>query len=174
MTRVTFYLLNSQRQNEQQFACRLVDKAWRGGLPMHIHTTDENSCKSMDQLLWSWREDSFLPHGIISETQGGAPESLLLAKQSPITLGFDNPVLRSKQLLINLDQDVPPFFKDFSRVCEVVVQNPSQKVVSRAKFRAYRQVGIEPEVHNMAASSRQKIHLMSQESLTSSNMSRLW
>ena len=150
MTRVTFYLLDSQGQNAEQFACRLIDKAWRGGLPMHIHTFDESSCKSMDQLLWSWREDSFLPHGIISETQGSTPENLLLAKQSPITLGFNNPALELKRLLINLSPDVPEFFKDFSRVCEVVVQTPDQKAVSRAKFRAYRQAGIEPELHRMS------------------------
>lgn len=149
MTRVTFYLLDSQGQNAEQFACRLVDKAWRSGLPMHIHTADESSCKSMDQLLWSWREDSFLPHGIISDTQNDSPESSLLAKQSPITLGFDKPLLEQNRLLINLSPEVPPFFKDFSRVCEVVVQNPDQKAISRAKFRTYRQAGIEPEVHNM-------------------------
>ncbi|USE33837.1 DNA polymerase III subunit chi [Endozoicomonas sp. SCSIO W0465] len=163
MTRVTFYLLDSNLhgnldsnldsngQNAQLFACRLIDKAWRGGLPMHIHTADESHCRSMDQLLWSWREDSFLPHGIISETQGSTPENRQLATQSAITLGFGNPSLALKRLLINLSPDVPTFFKDFSRVCEVVVQNPNQKAVSRAKFRAYRQAGIEPEVHNMSA-----------------------
>ncbi|WP_257293749.1 DNA polymerase III subunit chi [Endozoicomonas sp. YOMI1] len=160
MTRVTFYLLDSNLDNnghnEQQFACRLIDKAWRGGLPMHIHTADESSCKSMDQLLWSWREDSFLPHGIISPIQGNTSESVLLARESPITLGFDHPVLASKRLLINLSPEVPPFFKDFARVCEVVVQNPDQKAVSRAKFRAYRQAGITPEVHNMSAVSHAK------------------
>ncbi|WP_257264835.1 DNA polymerase III subunit chi [Endozoicomonas sp. ONNA2] len=154
MTRVTFYLLDSNLdnsgQNEQQFACRLIDKAWRGGLPMHIHTTDESSCKSMDQLLWAWREDSFLPHGIISQARGNASEKrALLASQSPITLGFDTPILESRRLLINLSPEVPSFFRDFARTCEIVVQNPDHKAVSRAKFRAYRQAGIEPEVHNM-------------------------
>lgn len=154
MTRVTFYLLDSQGQNAEQFACRLIDKAWRGGLPMHIHTFDESSCNFMDQLLWSWREDSFLPHGIVSETQNSNPESRLLAKQSPITLGFDKPFLEHNRLLINISPEVPVFFKEFSRVCEVVVQNPDQKAVSRDKFRAYRQAGIEPEVHNMSALSQ--------------------
>ncbi|KEI72139.1 DNA polymerase III subunit chi [Endozoicomonas elysicola] len=154
MTRVTFYLLDSQGQNAEQFACRLIDKAWRGGMPMHIHTFDESSCKSMDQLLWSWREDSFLPHGIVSDTQNSTPESCALAKQSPITLGFDKPHLEQRRLLINLSPEIPTFFKDFSRVCEVVVQNPDQKAISRDKFRAYRQAGIEPEVHNMSALSQ--------------------
>lgn len=104
----------------------------------------------MDQLLWSWREDSFLPHGIISDGVGNTAESILLARQSPITLGFDHPSLEQKRLLINLSPEVPPFFTDFSRVCEVVVQNSDQKAVSRTKFRVYRQKGIEPEVHNMA------------------------
>ena len=83
-----------------------------------------------------------MPHGIVSDAQNSTPENRLLAKQSPITLGFDKPLLEQKRLLINLSPEVPSFFKDFSRVCEVVVQTPDQKAVSRAKFRAYRQAGI--------------------------------
>jgi len=137
MTQVTFYLLENHPLSPEQFACRLIDKAWRNGLPMHIHTADEHSCQYMDQLLWSWRECSFLPHGTISDPH----------QQYPITLGFSQPALEQKRLLINLSSQVPDFFRDFARVCEVVVED--QKAISRAKFRAYRQAGTEPEVHPM-------------------------
>ncbi len=135
MTQVTFYLLESHSLSPEQFACRLIDKAWRSGLPMHIHTADEHSCQYMDQLLWSWRECSFLPHGIISDSP----------RQYPITLGFRQLALEAKPLLINLSPQVPDFFQNFSRVCEIVVAD--QKTISRAKFRAYRQAGTEPKVH---------------------------
>ncbi len=137
MTQVTFYLLKNQPISPEQFACRLIDKAWRSRLHIHIHTANEPSCEYMDHLLWSWREYSFLPHGMINGSQ----------QQYPITLGFDRPTLEQKQLLINLNPEVPDFFQDFSRVCEVVVEG--QKAISRAKFLAYRQVGAEPEVHNI-------------------------
>ena len=145
MTRVTFYLLADDHPlSPEQFACRLIDKAWRSGLPMHIHTDNEERCQFMDQLLWSWREDSFLPHAIINNDGSD--------QHCPITLGFTQPTIIQKPLLINLSPEVPTFFRDFSRVCEVVVQHPDQKAISRAKFRSYRQAGIEPEVHTMKAS----------------------
>ena len=143
MTQITFYLLDNHPLSPEQFACRLVDKAWRSGLPMHIHTVNEQSCQFMDQLLWSWREYSFLPHAIMNDDDSD--------QHCPITLGFRQPTTAQKPLLINLSPEVPDFFRDFSRVCEVVVQHPDQKAISRAKFRAYRQTGIEPEVHTMKA-----------------------
>ena len=140
MTRVTFYLLNQNGPNAEHFACRLTDKAWRGGLPVHIHTLDEADCHAMDRLLWEWREESFLPH---ARSDSGYPQG------TPITLGFKTPELSQRRVLINLAPEVPSFFNDFDRVCEIVIQTPELKEVSRAKFRAYRQVGITPETHNI-------------------------
>ncbi len=139
MSKVTFYLLETPTQSPEYFACRLIDKAWRQGLTMHVHTSNETSCKAMDQLLWSWREESFLPHATL-----GHP-----GRATPITVGFTEQLPSHKELLINLDAKVPVFFHEYPRVCEVVVQVPQQKAVSREKFRFYRQAGIEPETHKM-------------------------
>ena len=152
MTKVTFYILDSQGQSAKQFACRLVDKAWRQGLLVHIHTDNEEDCKRMDELLWSWREDRFLPHEILTVSQHGRLENESFATPSPITLGFTPPELTSGQLLINLSSEVPSFFKNFSRLCEIVIENEDQKASSRAKFRSYRQGGFQPEVHNITRS----------------------
>ncbi|WP_067585158.1 DNA polymerase III subunit chi [Endozoicomonas ascidiicola] len=148
MTRVTFYLLENSQQSAEQFACKLVEKAWRGGLPMHIHTEDESSCVAFDKLLWVWREDSFLPHGIVTGTADSEDNSASI-DNLPITLGFDTPSIPQNRLLINLNSEVPQFFTQFNRVCEIVVISPGQKTISRNKFRSYRQLGIEPEVHNL-------------------------
>ena len=142
MTRVTFYLLDQNGPDADHFACRLAEKAWRGGLPIHIHTRDERHCATIDRLLWGWKEDSFLPHARIDSDYPPG---------TPITLGFQPPQLSERRLLINLDQQVPDFFKDFARVCEIVVQNPEQKDISRAKFRTFRKLGISPETHTMSA-----------------------
>ncbi|OED44029.1 hypothetical protein ACH42_08625 [Endozoicomonas sp. (ex Bugula neritina AB1)] len=142
MTRVTFYLLNQNGPDAEHFACRLIDKVWRGGLPIHIHTQDESSTKEMDKLLWQWREESFIPH---ARSNSDYPS------ETSITIGCNRPTINHRKLLINLDPKVPSFFKDFTRVCEIVVQHPELKEISRAKFRAYRQAGITPETHTMTA-----------------------
>lgn len=119
---------------------------------MHLHTEDRQQCEAMDRLLWAWREDSFLPHAILSEPSAN-PKKPALIREAPITLGFEPPELDQKPLLINLDRTVPDFFKAFSRVCEIVVQHPDLKEASRMKYRAYQKAGIKPETHSMGASS---------------------
>ena len=142
MTRVTFYLLDQNGPDANHFACRLAYKAWREGLPVHFHTSNEKHCQSIDRLLWEWKEDSFLPHAQIG---GDFPP------ETSVTIGYQAPDIQVRRLLINLDKDVPDFFSDFSRVCEIVVDHPDQKEVSRNKFRAFRQLGITPETHKMKA-----------------------
>ena len=142
MTQVTFYLLDQNGPDAEHFACRLIDKVWRGGLPVHIHTASETNCKAIDQLLWQWREESFIPHAIIGTDYPA---------ETSVTIGHTAPDIEQRRLLINLDPKVPFFFKDFTRICEIVVQHPDLKELSRAKFRAYRQAGITPETHNMTA-----------------------
>ncbi len=145
MTRVTFYLLDQNDPDTEHFACRLIDKAWRGGLPVHLHTNDQQHCLEMDRLLWEWREESFIPHAVVGSDHPA---------ETPVIIGYKEEGISQRRLLINLAEKVPPFFNQFNRVCEIVVQHPEQKEISRAKFRAYRQAGIQPETHEMIARAK--------------------
>ncbi len=141
MPRVTFYLLSSGHMTAEQFACRLTDKAWQSGFSVHIHTADQKTCQTMDQLLWNWREDSFLPHEI-SNTENQS--------KAPITIGHEPPGKEAVELLINLAPEPPEFYAQFQRVCEIVVNHGTETVeASRNKFRKYREAGIEPETHKI-------------------------
>ncbi|WP_448217507.1 DNA polymerase III subunit chi [Endozoicomonas sp. 2B-B] len=141
MSRVTFYLLQQQSaQAVKKFACRLTDKAWRSGMPVHIHTDNDIQCETLDRLLWEWREDSFLPHQIINS------EAVI----APITLGYKPPEsLHENTLLINLSSQIPNFYKNFVRTCEIVDQSPGPVEVLREKFRTYVADGIQPETHQI-------------------------
>ena len=139
MPNVTFYLLIAEKYNAEQFACRLVDNAWRQGHVIHLHLRDEQHCSTMDQLLWQWREDSFIPHSIAGTTTEHA--------DSPVTLGYRSPGLTHSQLVINLADDSPDFLHRFSRICEIVTQTPERLALSREKFKHYRQAGLQPDVH---------------------------
>jgi DNA polymerase III subunit chi len=64
MTRVDFYLLASaEERSRQRFACRLARKAHGMGHRVHIHTADADATREMDQLLWTFEDTAFLPHG---------------------------------------------------------------------------------------------------------------
>ena len=150
MSRVTFYLLQQQSTRAvRQFVCRLTDKAWRAGMPVHIHTDNEIQCETMDRLLWEWREDRFLPHEIRAE------DDRKKELQPPITLGYKDPGVIEGALLINLASKLPDFYKNFVRTCEIVDQSPGPVETLRQKFRDYKADGVNPEIHDIAASGGQ-------------------
>lgn len=141
MPQVTFYLLQQQSTKAvRNFACRLTDKAWRSGMPVHIHTDNAIQCETMDRLLWEWREERFLPHEIKSGDS-----------DAPITLGHTDPGNIEGALLINLASGIPDFYKSFHRTCEIVDQSPGPVEILRQKFRDYKTDGIKPELHDIAA-----------------------
>ncbi len=131
MTRVDFYVLPQQDPGERQrFACRLAEKAFREGHRVYLHTGDEQTARAMDELLWSYRRQSFLPHGLLGSDD---------AKQLAIGWGADPG--EHHDLMINLDLAVPDFVGRFERVLEIVVQDPSVREPLRDSWKRYKHFG---------------------------------
>ena len=142
MPQVTFYLLTSGNLTAGQFACRLTDKAWRNNHTIHIHTDDEAAGQQLDKLLWEWREDSFIPHQILTADSHHTP---------PVTIGFGSHHNIQSELLINLSPSVPSFYPTYKRVCEIVANTDDSISASREKFREYKKAGIAPETHKIGS-----------------------
>ena len=63
MTKVDFYVLGTSGDRARQhFACRLAEKAYRLDNTIHIRTIDQRAAEQLDELLWTFRDGSFVPH----------------------------------------------------------------------------------------------------------------
>ena len=95
----------------------------------------------LDDLLWTFRQNSFLPHG-----QYGCDEQ----EDCAIVIGHqsDAPHI-GKDVLINLATDVPLFFSQFERVAEMINEDDSQKQHGRDRYRFYRDRGYELNTHQL-------------------------
>ena len=130
MTRVDFYLLQDlDPEALQRFACRLASKALSGGKRVHLHTDDAVQAQAMDELLWRYPEQRFLPHAQLSDTRVAA---------APISIGTADPQ-DCDEVLINLAGDIPAFFGRFDRVAEIVLGN--QRDAGRQRYKRYRDRG---------------------------------
>lgn len=133
MTRIDFYILKeAELAARQAFACRLVQKTRQLGHQIYIHCHDEASAIAMDKLLWSFQDNSFLPHRMIN---GGGAEC-------PVEIGFSddaNAPGEHHDLLINLGLAVPAFFSRFERMAEIVVQENTVLEATRSNYRYYSQ-----------------------------------
>jgi DNA polymerase-3 subunit chi len=83
---VWFYHL--ERTGLDQALPELLEKTLRKGWKALVRTRDEGRVEQLDGLLWTYRDESFLPHGIASEP-GGARQPILLTTGAENANGAD-------------------------------------------------------------------------------------
>jgi DNA polymerase-3 subunit chi len=105
-----------------------------------IHCPDRQQASHLDQLLWTYREDSFLPHGLVGHTD---PEL------TPILISTDGQPDGEDQVLINLAAEVPEFFSRFERLCEPLDNDPAARAAGRKRYSYYRDCGYPLQHHEV-------------------------
>lgn len=137
--RVDFYVLSAVDDSAAaRFACRLAEKAWRLGNSVHLRTESAAAAAALDDLLWTYRQGSFVPHEIARPGQQAG---------SPVTIGpGEEP---AADVLINLASTAPERPEAFGRVAEIVAGSDDGKVRARDRFTAYRERGMEPNTHRI-------------------------
>lgn len=141
MTKVDFYILENPSA-QQQFVCRLAEKAWQQGHRVFIHTADASQSRQLDDLLWTFRDGSFMPHSL-DDAAG--------ADRVSVHIGHSGEPQHHDDVLINLNREVPLFFSRFHRVAEVVAGNEQDKQAGRERFRFYRDRGYPLDSHTINA-----------------------
>ena len=139
MTRVGFYVVHAAEQGQRlHVAARLADKAFAQGHRIFINAVDEAQARELNDLLWSFRPSSFLPHGLQGEDHS-----------DNIAIGWGQEPLDHNDLLINLQLEIPAFFSRFNRVAEVVTQDPDSLQALRRSWTFYKERGYQLEKHDL-------------------------
>ena len=94
--RVDFYLLASDQPDARWLvACRLLEKAYYKGHKVYVFCDNQQDAEYLDELLWTFRDDSFIPHNL----QGEGPEP-----PPPIQIGYDQEPRGFNDILLNMSQ----------------------------------------------------------------------
>jgi DNA polymerase III subunit chi len=140
--RVDFYVLeDSEPSSRLRFACRIAEKAYLAGQAVLIWHTDPVELAELDELLWTFADRSFVPHETLL-APGATPEA-------PVLLSAGVVPERRHDVLINLADEVPPILARVERIADIVDGDDARRRAGRARFRAYREAGVEPETHKM-------------------------
>jgi DNA polymerase III subunit chi len=133
MTRISFYVLKGKLNSDRQvFACRLAEKAYKLGNHVYIHTQNAEQTEQLNQELWSFRANSFVPHEL-NDSQDN--------QDCPVLIGHDSTPPRLMDLLINLNEEQPLFFSQFDRVAELINDEETIKTTGRERYQFYKQRG---------------------------------
>lgn len=140
--RIDFYVLPATDIGARlNFACRLTEKVYGMEHRVHAHAGSSGQARELDELLWTFRQGSFLPHTLSNSATD---------EVAPITIGYDEPADTDGDLLINLADAIPPFFDRFTRVAEIIDGTEGSRQLGRERFGFYRDNGYEPNTHNIS------------------------
>jgi len=133
--RVDFYVLpGSEARARLKLACRVAEKAFLGGQRVFVWLPDAEQLREFDELLWSFADRSFVPH-----------------EETPVLLSCSAQPQHGVEVLLNLGVDVPALAATASRIAEIVDADEARRRAGRNRFRHYRDQGLSPETHNIAA-----------------------
>ncbi|MCS4505181.1 DNA polymerase III subunit chi [wastewater metagenome] len=136
---VDFYILGEAgAEARAHFACRLAEKAYRGAFGVTILAGDSAAAAQLDDMLWSFRQGSFVPHALAREADD--TDAVVIA------WGSDVP---RRDVLVNLTDAIPPDWQGFERVAEIVTADDETRRPARARFRSYRDAGVTPTNHTL-------------------------
>lgn len=128
--RVDFYLLKDNDPTAGWLvACRLLEKAYQRNHRVFVYCENLHDATFLDELLWTYKDDSFIPHNL----QGEGPEP-----PPAVQIGYSGEPRGFNDILINMATTIPPFHARFRRIIEIVVDNDLAKEISRQHYREYR------------------------------------
>ncbi|MBR9770296.1 DNA polymerase III subunit chi [Halomonas sp. DP5N14-9] len=159
MTKIDFYILpDTTLEARLAFACRLTETIARKGYRLYLYAEDEAMARELDQRLWDFRPDAFVPHAL--EAGGGADARAAGATEStqqearpvPVTIGWQGPPQSldpPPQAMLNLSPEIPEWFSRFERVAEIINQHQDVLTVKRECWKTYKQRGYPVTPHHL-------------------------
>ena len=139
--RIDFYIIPEKTtQATLTFTCRLIEKAHNNKNTSYIYVEDEARAQQINDLLWTFRDISFIPHDIAGKNQQGLPIQ--------IGYGLDQP-RQISDVLFNLTSNVPDFFADFNRIIEIAPEEPSWQDSARNNYHHYQDKGFTINNHDL-------------------------
>ena len=133
-----FYVIEKNSQQgelsaEEALACDLAANAWRLGKKVLIACETEQQALDLDEALWQRDAEQFVPHNLSGEVTNYA---------TPIEISWvGKRNAQRRDLLINLQQNVPEFVQSFNQIIDFVPADETRKVQARERYKQLRQLG---------------------------------
>jgi DNA polymerase III subunit chi len=132
-----FFVLKQQDESHAKaddhfsLAAQIAADQYRLGHRVFVFVDNTDTAHAIDETIWSFDPDSFVPHNLQGEgPKGGAP----------VEIGTTPPV-GNRKVLINLAAQLPDFIRRFNQVFDFVPVEALAKQAARERFKKLRQLG---------------------------------
>ena len=140
MPRADFYLIAKPRFLEEplKLVCELARKSYEANLWTLILARDAAQAEELDELLWAFDDDAYVPHQIAGDQED---------ELTPVLIATPDVDAPSRVLVINLRDDA--YLGVCDRVLEVVPADASAREPLRERWKQYKALGLDVNKYDM-------------------------
>ena len=128
-TNIIFIVLNSAVKS--RIVCDLAEKCYLDNQRIVIYAENENECKNIDMLLWTWKQQSFIPHMFLDSLSEPHQEPVIITSLIEANADYSNLLLVDPLPLAVVSQF--PTVIDFAEKYEAQALESSRK-----RYKIYR------------------------------------
>ncbi len=142
--RVDFYVLSGIEERPRlKVGCRIAERAYLAGGRVFVWLDSASEREHFDDLLWTFADRGFVPHETFQDEAQW--------QDTPVLVGCDTQPQQPFGVLINLGSTIPASAAHAASIAEVIDAHEERRQAGRARFRQYRDRGVTPATHNLAA-----------------------
>ncbi|WP_018693407.1 DNA polymerase III subunit chi [Algicola sagamiensis] len=137
MKQALFYIVNKQDEPDSMnpahftFACQQIAALYRQGKRIQVWTSSQEDACLVDEILWTFESDSFIPHNLENEgPRYGAPVEIAWTQTKS-----------KREILVNLAENAPAFASNYKQIIDFVPTQEALKQLARERFKHYRGLG---------------------------------
>jgi DNA polymerase-3 subunit chi len=140
VSRADFYLLKQDSAERLlQTACRLAARAVAGGQTLFIQTADAAQTEALDEWLWSFPAESFLPHLRTDDARSSS---------APVLVG-QKLTTTARDICLNVSGKPVEQPARYQRILELFAPDDVSRQAARLRWQHYKQLGFSLDHHEV-------------------------
>ncbi len=122
-------------EDRPRLACERIERHYERGSTVAVHAAGGQQASELDGTLWTFKQNSFIPHGIVGEVGEPVIEPVLIA-------AGDDEVPNYDVLMVLSDEGREEWLESFAHVYDFApLYDDSLKQDARRRFKAYQEAG---------------------------------
>lgn len=129
-----------------KFACQIIYQTYLKGHSMGILVANTQMATQLDDLLWTFKDISFIPHlhrssGVVIQTED---YPIIISEKTELLedLGLD--------ILLLINSPLPESFSRFNKILQFCQNNSSERTFARENYQALQNAGWHIQSHKIA------------------------
>ena len=128
MVQPKIFFIELNVQNKFHHACDIIENFYDKKITATVFVKDNKNASNLDRQLWTWKQESFIPHIILSDNTNQPDEPIIITTSELLPIATDALILFDPLQSAPLDQY--RYIIDFAEI-----YHPEKLKLSRERYK---------------------------------------